>query len=233
MIRRRRHARIPGARGAAVGGVAVAAVVLAAGAALALARPAGWTAQASMIVLPARDLGPGAEATYYETLSSGQIVRTFSEVVALRRFTNAAADRIGLPADEASQVDSSVQVLPDTAMITVTATAPGAGTAERLADGVMDEATAYLGQLSIPYNTRVVSDAAGTGEPTGLAAAPLLAVVALVASVAGLAAFLALRQLADARLGRAARPGAWPGRLDEVEGARAGPGGDGGARRRG
>ncbi|CAN5254015.1 hypothetical protein BH20ACT9_BH20ACT9_02060 [soil metagenome] len=233
MIRRRRQPWSPGARGAAFAGVAVAAVVVVAGAALTLARPPGWAAEASMVVLPAEGLGPAAEATYYETLSSGQIVRTFSEVVALRRFTNAAAEQIRLPADEASRVDSSVQVVPDTAMITVTATGPDADTAERLADGVMNAATAYLTELSRPYNTRVVSGAAGTAEPVGLATVPLLVVVALVASVAGLAAFLALQQLAAARRGGAPRAGVWPERLDDVESAGAGPGGDGGTRRRG
>lgn len=233
MIRRRRQTPGPRARGAALAGVAVATVVLVTGVALTLARPSGWAAEASMVVLPAEGLGPGAEATYYETLSSGQIVRTFSEVVALQRFTDAAAQQIGLAADEASQVDSSVQVLPDTAMITVTTTAPDTGTAERLADGVMKTATAYLTELSRPYNTRVVSGAAGTAEPAGLATVPLLSVVVLVASVAGLAAFLALQQLAAARRSGAPRPGAWPERLDDGESAGAGPGGDGGARRRG
>lgn len=211
--------RRAGARGAALAGAAVAAVILVAGAALTLVRPPGWVAEASMVVLPAEGLGPGSEATYYETLSSGQIVRTFSEVVALRRFTNAAAEQIGLSADEAGQVSSSVQVVPDTAMITVTTTAPAAGTAERLADGVMEAATAYLTQLSRPYNTRVVSAAAGTAEPAGPATVPLLAVVVLVASVAGLAAFLALQQLAAARRGEPPPAGVWRDRLDDAESA--------------
>jgi hypothetical protein len=148
--------------------------------------PAEQRATSTLVVLP--DASGVEVASYYDTLSSGQIATTFAEIVGLR-----AAD--GAP----SGVTVDVDVVPETSLIKVTATAGDVATAEAEANAALERARPYFDQLSAPYDLSTVQSAEGTAEPTGLTPALLAGVVAGLAVIAGLAAYVAVRGLQQAR----------------------------------
>ena len=183
--RRRRN------RAALLSGVLVGLLVLAGGGLFWQLWPAEQRATSTLVVLP--DAAGSEVASYYDTLSSGQIATTFAQIVGLR-----AGD--GAPSGVAVDVD----VVPETSLIKVTATAADAATAEAEADAALERARPYFDQLSAPYDLTTVQSAAGTAEPTGLTPGLLAGVVAGLALIAGLASYLAVRGLQQARAGTAA-----------------------------
>ncbi len=177
-------------------GVLVAGLVLAPGFAFLAGRTPAWSASASMVVLPARQADPLATAGYYETLSRGQIVATFAEMLRLRRFETSGGERLGLSAAQLREISVSVEVVPDTALIVVSASAPQAAVAEGMADGIVAAWTPFVDEISTPFSPAVVSPAAGTAERLGANRPQLGAVLVFVALVAGFSAQQALLQLA-------------------------------------
>jgi hypothetical protein len=169
----------------------VAVFVLAGGGLFWQLWPAEQRATSTLVVLPD---STGAEvASYYDTLSSGQIATTFAQIVGLRAGEGAP-----------SGVSVDVDVVPKTSLIQVTATAPDAATAEAQADAALERTQPYFDELSAPYGLTIVQPAEGTAESTGLAPALLAGVVAGLALIAGLATYLAIRGLQQARVGSAA-----------------------------
>jgi len=161
----------------------VAAAVAIGGALVWQARPSESRATSTLVVLP--DAESVEVASYYDTLSSGQIASTFAEILALRGTENITGD-------------VEVEVVPDTSLIQITVTAADAATAEAAADAALTQTRPYFDQLSSPYDVFEVQSAAGTAEDAGLALELLTGVVAAVAVVAGLATYLAVRGLQQA-----------------------------------
>jgi hypothetical protein len=93
----------------------------------------------------------------------------------------------------------TVDVVPETSLIQVTATAPSAGDAERAADTALNRARPSFDQLGAPYQVSVVKAAAGTAQRSGLTFGVLAGVVVAVALIAAAAAFLGVRALQQAR----------------------------------
>lgn len=168
-----------------VAGLLVALVVAGGAVAFASSRPAGFEAEARLVVLPRPGLDPPTATAYYETLSRGQIVGTVAEVLQLERFAAAAADRLGVPPSERTDVEVDAAVLPESAMISLTVQAGDPALAESLADGIVDESEGYIADLSDGYALELVSSAAGTALPTGLSGPQYAAVMALAALVIG------------------------------------------------
>ncbi len=185
-----RPARRRRSRTALLSGVLVGLLVLVGGGVFWQLWPAEQRATSTLVVLP--DASGVEVASYYDTLSSGQIATTFAQIVGLR-----AGE--GAPSGVAVDVD----VVPETSLIKVTATAGDAATAEAEADAALERARPYFDQLSAPYDLTAVQSAVGTAEPTGLAPALLAGVVAGLAVIAGLAAYVAVRGLQQARAGTA------------------------------
>ncbi len=175
-------------RAAVLTGLVVALLVLAGGLLFYADRPAEYEASSTLVVLPNDELVEAA--SYYDTLSQGQIVTTFAEILDLQ--ATAAGD--------GAQVTSVVvDVVPDTSLIRITGTATDAGSAETATDAVLAQSQVYFDQLTAPYRISVVQGAAGTAEQTGLAPGLLSGAVAAVALIAGLATYLAVRALLPAR----------------------------------
>ncbi len=179
-------------------GLVVGLVVLAAGAALLVRVPVTYEASTSLVVLPDSSLSPELVAGYYDTLSQGQVVNTFAEVLRVRA---AGSD---LPAKAGSSAKVSVQVVPNTAIIQITGSARTSAAAVDVAQNVLPSMSLYLDQVYAPYRVALVRPAQGTAHRVGLGRAPALAVVALVALVAGLAVQQAARALNAAARQRAA-----------------------------
>lgn len=172
-------------RAAAVTGLLVAVLVLVGGALFWQSQPQQSRAESTLVVLP--DAGSAEAASYYDTLSTGQIATTFAEILAIR----------GGATDTGAEIE--VEVLPGTSLIQVTAIAGDDATAEAEADAALERARPYFDQLAAPYDVFVVSPAAGTSEPTGLALPVVAGVVVAVAVIAALAAYLAVSSLQQAR----------------------------------
>jgi len=175
-------------RAAVLTGLVVALLVLAGGLLFYADRPAEYEASSTLVVLPNDELAEAA--SYYDTLSQGQIVTTFAEILDLQA-TSAA--------DGASVTSVTVDVVPDTSLIRITATAADTQSAETATDAVLAQSQGYFDQLTAPYQISVVQGAAGTAEQTGLAPGLLSGAVAAVALIAGLATYLAIRALLPAR----------------------------------
>jgi hypothetical protein len=171
-------------------------LVLVGGAVFWTLTPVQYQARATLVVLPVREAAEAA--SYYDTLSRGQIATTFAEILDLRADPEAAVD------GGASEPELTVEVVPDTSLIQLSATASDPGDAEAAADAALGQAQPYFDQLGAPYAVSVVAPAEGTAERTGLVAGVFAAVVGAVALIAGVAAHLAFRALQQNR--RQSRP---------------------------
>lgn len=176
-------------RAAALTGLVVALLVLVGGWLLYVDRPAEYEASSTLVVLPSDQLAEAA--SYYDTLSQGQIVTTFAGILDLQAAQAGAGD------EHVREV--AVDVVPDTSLIQITGTATDAASAEAATDAVLERSRAYFDQLPFPYQVNVVQGAVGTAEPVGLAPGLLAGVVAVVALIAGTAAYLAVRAVLPAR----------------------------------
>jgi hypothetical protein len=175
--------------------VIVALALLGAGIAYALTQHRTWAAESMVVVLPAVTLDDATSASYYETLSRGQIVATFAEIAGGLGFEQQAEDQLGLTAGQRARVTTDVSVVPNTAVILIRATADDADVAQRMAAATTDLSVQYLAGLSKPYRVVTVPSAAGSATATGLSLPVLLAAALAVALVAGLASQQAVYHL--------------------------------------
>ena len=176
-------------------GILVAVAIVGLGSAAILSRPAKWSAQSTLVILPAKDIDLGAAASYYDTLSRGQIVSTLAEILHLAQVVNTAADQTGLSPSLRTKTAVAVTVVPNTALVAVSATAPSAQTAERMADAVAQVGQTYIAGLHSPYTASLVSKAAGTATRNGLGLSKLLVILVVAALAAGLGTQQAVYQL--------------------------------------
>lgn len=172
-----------------VGGL-VAVLIIVAGSVLALGQRTEYTAEAVVVLLPDAELESAVSAAYYETLSRGQIVATFAEVVDNLRFEQQAEARLQLTDEQRETTSTEVTVVPGTSVILVRATSGSASTSEQVVDETAALATDYLGGLSEPYRPDVVQGAEGSAYRSSMSPLLLLG----VAVVAGLIAGLAMQQ---------------------------------------
>jgi hypothetical protein len=186
--------RLPWASIVAGGGTFLIVVVI--GVLLVMARPSRWTAADSVVVLPRQTASPETMAGYYDTLSRGQIVATFAEILRQQRFQEVVTQQMGLSPAEANRFDVAVEVVPDTAMISTAVTGPDPSQVEELADGISRMAIDFFAGLRSPYTAIRVSPARGTAERTEAGRGSLLAVTAVAALAAGFAVQQAVQQIA-------------------------------------
>jgi capsular polysaccharide biosynthesis protein len=185
-----------------VTGVIVALALLAAGVTYALTQHRTWAAESMVVVLPAATLDDATSASYYETLSRGQIVATFAEIAGSLGFEQQAEERLGLTPGQRAQVTTDVSVVPNTAVILIRTTAGDADVAQRMAATTTELSAQYLAGLSNPYRVVTVPSAAGSASATGMSLPVLLAAALAVALVAGLALQQAVYHLSVALRGR-------------------------------
>ena len=175
------------ARQSIVVGVAVALLLLVAGVVFATVSKAQWTAESVSVVLPGTELNEADTASYYETLSRGQIVATFAEVASNARFEQQAEQNLGLDASQQAAVTTEVTVAPSTAVVLIRVTSDDRQVAEQIAQEMTSVSQTYLQGLARPYRLEVVNP--GTGTAYRSSTSPLVLVVAavVVALVGGLA----------------------------------------------
>lgn len=192
----RRLRRLPSARPSVLAASAAVLFVLGTGGAFAAVIPNSWSATATVMVLPAFGVDEGALPSFYETLSRGQIVATYAEMLRLQRFEKEALRNLGLSQSQQRGVAVRTRVVPSTAVINITVSAPRRAVAEETADRVLEHSRAYVDSLGLPFMLEVASGADGSGARTGPAKGPLTVAVLVVALVAGVATYQGFGQLA-------------------------------------
>jgi capsular polysaccharide biosynthesis protein len=183
----------------AIAGVLFTVLILASGLFWVFSRSHTWAAKAVVVVLPAPGIPSGTAASYYDTLSRGQIVETYAEILRLQRFQEATIAGLDRATAQPAKTTVTVAVVPNTALITITATGPSRTVAETLADGVFTQAGNYVRSLAGPYTVTAVSTAKGTGTQSTSHTSGFLAVLVVVALVVGLGVQQAVSQLVNAR----------------------------------
>lgn len=200
----RRYLSGRAARRSIVVGAVVALVLLVGGVFYALSQHRVWTAESMLVVLPAADLDEATSASYYDTLSRGQIVATFAEVAAGPNFQTQAEDQLALTAEQRDSVTVEVTVVPDTSVILIRSTAPTADLAQQLTAAMTDVSVQYLAGLSNPYRVVPVPTGQNSAVASGQSPIVLVAAAVLVALVAGVAVQQAIYHL-TVGLGRSSR----------------------------
>lgn len=184
-----------GLRTAAVMGVLAFVCVVAAGIFVSRSNPQQWQAEARIAVFPQED-DAAARASFYETLSSGQIVATIADLV-----------RVDLASADDEELD--VRVMVNTSIIVVAARTDTAAAAEAAADAGAQRALTRIETLQIPF-TGVLVGRAAPAERTGVS--PLTTTGAILFAGAAIAlgvvqAVLAIGRSARRRVTRGDVPG--------------------------
>ena len=166
-------------------GILVSSLVLLGGGFFALSNPVLYRASSTLVVLP--DASANSVAGYYDTLSRGQVVLTFAQILDLRA--------AGPAADGRGSTGTTVKAVPDTSLIEIVAVARSGSEAEASADAVLVNARPYIDDLRSPFTIYLVRGAAGSAEKTGGVPAPLFLLIPLIAVVSGFVSQQALRAL--------------------------------------
>jgi hypothetical protein len=125
-----------------------------------------WTATTSLVVMPADDIDRWAAASAAEALGTGQVAATAAEVLRSRRVAADAAWEQGfLDGRPAPEVTVSVAVVPGTAVLRVTASAPARAVAEATAEALPRAGAAYLRTVAWPYRLVTVAPAGAARVP--------------------------------------------------------------------
>jgi capsular polysaccharide biosynthesis protein len=185
-------------------------LVLLVGLPAAWARQPAWQAHASLLVLPTGSTDPNELASLYDTLSRGQVPATYAELLRDNRPAQEAAAALRLSTAQLASLTVNVEVVPDTSVLDITATAAQPAVAAAVADRVADLGNRRIAALSSPYGSRTLSGAAGSAVRQPLGRTASLALVGVLAVLAGLVTQQVFRQL---------RPGGWPRREPVPAGA--------------
>ncbi|MFC5997946.1 hypothetical protein ACFP6A_04300 [Quadrisphaera sp. GCM10027208] len=162
---------------------------LALGVPVALGQPASWTAHATVLILPVTPgANPDALAGYYDTLSRGNVPATYVALLDAGDPAPFLDTELDLAGGELEGRSLAFQVVTDTSVIDVAATAASPEDAEETADAAARWAQESIAQMGSPYQGRVVGTAEGTASLSSIATGSMVTVMALVALAAGVVA---------------------------------------------
>lgn len=188
-------------------GIVTGVLVLGGGAGWSLTYQPTYTATATLLVLPnARSSQSGDAASYYDTLSQGQIVSTFAQV--LRAKTSPAwvvSGGPGLTTRQVAATKVNVTAVPSTSVISITAQGADPKIAERVVEAMAARSPHELNVLATPYRALTVDSGGGSAEKTGIDLTTLLVAVVAVAALAGVGVQQAVWLLGNASLRAAQR----------------------------
>jgi len=172
-----------------VAGIVTAILVLVGGVGWAVTYEPSWTAKSTLLVLPSRTASQSPEAaSYYDTLSQGQIVETFAQVLRGKSAPPWVAKASGLPVSQVAGVKVAVTAVPSTSVISITAQGADSQTTEKIVHGLANKAPHELNVLQTPYRATAVDKGDGSAQQTGIDTPMLLAAVVAVAALAGVGA---------------------------------------------
>lgn len=197
-------------------GVLAAMIVVAAGAVLLFGTAEKWAGQTTVVVLPSKGIALGPAASYWDTLSQGQITSTVAKVLALPRFKELAGQYLHLSPAKINAVSVSAQQVTGTALVTVTAQGPDGSDAANMSDAVVAQAEPAVNSLIAPYSVTVVSK---TGGHASLSATTSTSKYLVILAVVAVALGFGVQQGVSQLLGARSRSG--PGRTQPAPGGAA------------
>lgn len=191
-------------------GILAAILVAAGGVALLFGTARKWAGQTTVVVLPGKKIAIGPSASYWDTLSRGQITSTVAQVLALPRFKTLAGDQLHMSPARLAAVTVSAQEETGTALVTVTAQGPNGSDAANMSDAVVAQAEPTVNALIAPYSVTVVSNTGGHASPISTTStSKYLVILGVVAVALGFGVQQAVSQLSGAgarRRGQATGP---------------------------
>ncbi|HEY3684821.1 MAG TPA: Wzz/FepE/Etk N-terminal domain-containing protein [Streptosporangiaceae bacterium] len=170
-----------------IAGVVAAVLVLCAGVGWSLRYKPSYTATATLLVLPnAKSSQTGDAASYYDTLSQGQIVETFAQVLRAKSSPVwVVTAGPGLTTAQVARTGVTVTAVPGTSIISITAQGTDPAIAERVVEAMATISPHELNVLATPYRALTVDSGAGSAQKSGVDIPALLAAVVAVAVLAG------------------------------------------------
>ena len=186
--------QLPGLTGSIVFGVVLASLTVGLGSSVILSRPTAWESQTTLLVLP-RNTEGASQSGLFELLNQGQIVTTYAALLRSAVFTQEATRAAGV---KARPVALDAAPLPDTFLIRLTANAPTAVDAARLAQAAAERAPPYVANLGHPFAVRALDARAVVATERTVATPGLAATLLMIGVIVGLAgqqAFLQMRRL--------------------------------------
>ena len=180
-------------------GILAAILVAAGGVALLFGTARKWAGQTTVVVLPGKKIAIGPSASYWDTLSRGQITSTVAQVLALPRFKQLAGEQLSLSPARLAAVTVSAQEDTGTALVTVTAQGPNGSDAANMSDAVVAQAEPTVNALIAPYSVTVVSNTGGHASPMSTTStSKYLVILGVVAVALGFGVQQAVSQLSAA-----------------------------------
>jgi len=165
-------------------GLLAGLVVLVAGVGYLKTRPEQWSAKTTVLVAPQPNIPVGTAASYYDTLSTGQIPATVANILGLARFKTTAVQELRLSASQANSVTVTATTIPTTTLVTVSATAPTESVATQVADAVVAQATPAIDAAVAPYQISVMSQSGATATRSASTSSSKFLVVLVVVALA-------------------------------------------------
>jgi len=174
--------------------VAVGIIALLAGLIAITQRNVEYSADASVIILPA-STDPQVAAGLIDTLARNNVQATFAQAYTSDKLVRQAYGVAGFTPQEAAKVSLSTSVITDTSIVVITASSADARLAERAADAVAN-AKPDLRGFSLAFTPELVSAATGTAFKSGPSSSILFLVALLVAGGLGALTYAGLNRLA-------------------------------------
>lgn len=190
-----------------IAGAVTGLLVLCGGVGWSLTYEPAYTATATLLVLPnAKSSQTGDAASYYDTLSQGQIVETFAQVLRAKSSPAwVASAGPGVTTAQVAGTEVNVTAVPSTSVISITAQGTDPAVTERVVAAMAAKSPHELNVLSTPYRALTVDSGAGSAQKTGIDTPMLLAAVVVVAVLAAVGAQQATWLLGNASLRAAQR----------------------------
>jgi len=146
-----------------------------------------FRAEATLAMLPERNIPLEQVSSFWEVLNRGQATGSAAIVLKDSSWLDAAAQAAGVPK---SQLTLSAGAVPDTTLITVTMTAQSARAAEVALESVLADATRRAAAVSGPFSLETIAPPAGSARAMGPAPIQMLGALGMAGLLAGAGAGL-------------------------------------------
>jgi hypothetical protein len=158
-----------------------------------------FTAQATLAMLPEKNIPLEQVSNFWEILSRGQATGSAAIVLNDGSWLDAAAQAAGVPK---SQLTVSAGAVPNTTLITVTMTAQSARAAEVALESVLANATPQAAAVSGPFSLETIVPPAGSARAMGPAPVQMLGALGVAGLLAGAGVGLLISRSVRERLAR-------------------------------
>jgi capsular polysaccharide biosynthesis protein len=167
-------------------GLIVALIIGLVGVGYAKGRPVEYQATSSIVLLPAANLDEAGNISALDTLSRGQVVETFSQVLAGADLVGPAVEALAADGRDVSGVSVTFKPVGNTSIIDIVVTAPSAFVAEQVASSIAVASANVKTSLQPLFQAHVVSRGSGSATRTGAKPSAFILAFLIAALAAGI-----------------------------------------------